>query len=84
MVWQDRIGGDFSASPILAGGHLYLFDHEGAGYVYEATGELHRVSKNQLATGCRASPVAVANQLIVRTLDHLYCLEASQAEQDAP
>lgn len=84
MVWQDRIGGDFSASPILAGGHLYLFDHEGAGYVYEAGGEPRRISKNQLATGCRASPVAVANQLIVRTLDHLYCLEASEAVQAAP
>jgi hypothetical protein len=84
MVWQDRIGGDFSASPIVAGGLLYLFDHEGAGYVYEAGGEPKRISKNQLATGCRASPVAVSNQLIVRTLDHLYCLESSEAELDAP
>ncbi len=29
LLWQKRLGGDFSASPILANGHIYAFDETG-------------------------------------------------------
>lgn len=74
LLWQDRVGGDFSASPIVADGKLYLFDHDGKSYVYEASGTKNQISANQLETGCRASPAAIGDCLIVRTVSHLYCI----------
>lgn len=73
QLWQERLGGDFSASPIVADGKLYLFDHEGKSYVYQADDSQTRLSMNELKSGCRASPVAVGDLLIVRTVTDLYC-----------
>jgi outer membrane protein assembly factor BamB len=71
VAWQLRLGGDFSSSPVLAGGNLFCFDEKGAGYVVSGEGKL--LHTNQLASGCLASPAVVDNELIVRTRDALYC-----------
>jgi outer membrane protein assembly factor BamB len=75
IAWQKRVGGDFSASPLVADGHLYCFDENGTGYVFEANGSGNLVSTNVLDDGCKASPIAIGRQLIVRTKSQLYCLE---------
>src|SRR5688572_27089646 len=36
LVWQSRIGGTFSASPIYAAGRIYAFDEDGKTTVLEA------------------------------------------------
>ena len=77
QVWQERLGGDFSASPIVAGKFLFVFDHDGKGYVYLADGSGTRVAINQLETGCRASPAVLGNQLLIRTTEALYLLGES-------
>ena len=74
QVWQERVGGDFSASPTIADGKLYLFDHDGKGYVFLADGSKTLVAQNTLDSGCRASPAAVGKRLIVRTVSHLYSI----------
>ncbi len=75
LVWQHRLGGDFSASPILIEDKLYLFDHEGKGYVIAADETGTILATNHLDSGCMASPAAVAGSLIVRTKQALYCIE---------
>ena len=65
MVWQERLGGDFSASPILAGNRIYCLDEKGKGHVYSIDGKL--IAVNTLDAGCLASPAVVGNDLIVRT-----------------
>jgi outer membrane protein assembly factor BamB len=75
IAWQKRVGGDFSASPLVSDGHLYCFDENGTGYVFEANGAGTLVSTNLLDDGCKASPIAIGRQLIVRTKSQLYCLE---------
>jgi outer membrane protein assembly factor BamB len=71
LVWQLRLGGDFSSSPVYAGGNVFCFDEKGAGYVVSSEGKL--LQTNQLTSGCLASPAIVGNELIVRTRDALYC-----------
>ncbi|MCU0710946.1 MAG: PQQ-binding-like beta-propeller repeat protein [Pirellula sp.] len=71
QVWQLRLGGDFSSSPVYAQGHLYCFDEKGAGHVVSSDGKL--LHTNQLDSGCLASPAIVDHDLIVRTRDALYC-----------
>jgi outer membrane protein assembly factor BamB len=71
MVWQIRLGGDFSSSPITANGLLYCLDEAGKGHVVSASGEV--ISTNQLPSGCLASPAAVGRDLILRTREAVYC-----------
>jgi outer membrane protein assembly factor BamB len=75
IAWQKRVGGDFSASPLIADDHLYCFDENGTGYVFKADGSGTLVATNTLEDGCKASPIALGRHMIVRTKSHLYCLQ---------
>ena len=66
---RSRIGGNFSASPILAGGNLYLFDLKGIVTVVKADDQLTLVSKSDLGSPIYASPAIIGNDLILRTKD---------------
>ncbi len=74
-VWQKRVGGNFSASPVLADGRIYLFDDAGKGTVIAAGREYEELAKNELEEGVLASPAVAGRSLFVRTRTHLYCLE---------
>ena len=76
VIWQNRLGGDFSGSPILAGNRIYCFDEQGKGHVVSVDGR--ELAVNSLDAGCLASPIAVGNDLIVRTRTSLYCLRESK------
>ncbi len=78
LVRQERLRGTFSASPILADGHIYFFNEDGAGYVVQPGSEWKLLASNRLGDGCLASPAAVGRLLIVRTKSHVYCLERLQ------
>lgn len=73
-VWRERLGGSFSASPILAGGRVYLFDHDGKAHVLNPGRTFDRVAENTLDDGCMASPVPLGTQLLVRTRSALYLI----------
>lgn len=64
---RNRIGGNFSASPVLAGELLYLSDRAGVVTVVKADNELTVVSKNNFASPILASPAILGNDLIIRT-----------------
>ena len=74
-IWQERVGGKFWASPLYAGGRLYLFDEDGQGHVLAVGREGKKLATNKLDDGCRASPAVAGNALFVRTLTHLYRIE---------
>jgi outer membrane protein assembly factor BamB len=76
-VWKHRLGGNFSASPILAGGHLYFGNHEGAVFVIRPGREFSQVAMNQLDGQIMASPAVVNDTLIFRTAESLYRLQQS-------
>ncbi|VTS05559.1 outer membrane protein assembly factor BamB family protein [Tuwongella immobilis] len=73
--WQERLGGAFCASPILANGNLYLCDEEGKIHVIAAKPEYESLAVNKLADGCMASPAVSGNALFIRTKTHLYRIE---------
>ena len=67
VISRRRIGGNFSASPILAGGNLYLSSREGKMTVVECSSRLATVAINKFDDTLMASPVLVGNDLLVRT-----------------
>ena len=74
-VWRERLGGNFSSSPILAAGRLYFFNEEGKCIIIEAGRTFKKLAENSLDTGSKASPAVSGKSLFVRTFTHLYCLE---------
>jgi outer membrane protein assembly factor BamB len=75
QVWQERLGGDFDASPVAGAGHIYFMDRDGGKtHVIEAGPTIKLIAVNKLDAGCMASPAVVGEDLIVRTKTHLYCI----------
>ncbi len=77
-VWRERIGGNFSASPLYADGKIFLLDESGKSTVIEAAPEFKVLGTGQLDDGFMASPAVSGNALFVRTRTHLYRIEEKQ------
>lgn len=71
IVWQERLAGNFSASPILAGDHLYFCSHEGIVIVVKPGERFVEVARNELEPRILASPAVIGNDLVFRTEDAL-------------
>ena len=72
MQQRKRIGGNFSASPLLAASNLYLSSREGVVTVVRCDEEMEVVASNKFGSKIMASPAVVDNDLIVRTSEKLY------------
>jgi outer membrane protein assembly factor BamB len=75
VVWEQKVGGDFSASPISAGGRIYFFDRDGKATVIQAGHEFKLLAENKLEDGCMASAAVSGKALFVRTRTALYRIE---------
>lgn len=75
MLWKERIGPDFAASPIYVDGHMYFFDARGKATVIEPGPVMKVIATNQLDDGCMASPAVVGKSLIVRSKKSLYRID---------
>ena len=71
-VWKKRIGGKFSASPLMVGDRIYLGSHEGTVTVISVGRESEVIAENQLDGQIMASPAVVDHSLIMRTADAIY------------
>jgi outer membrane protein assembly factor BamB len=82
-VWSGHLGGTFSASPVLAGEHLFATNESGRTYIFKATPKAFEVvGENQLGDEVLATPTICGDRIYLRvaTLDKgrrqewLYCL----------
>lgn len=73
--WRQRLGGDYSASPVYADGRIY-FTNEDCETVVIAPGKQFKLlSRNKLDGRCLASMGVSDQAFFVRTSEHLYRLE---------
>jgi outer membrane protein assembly factor BamB len=70
--------GTYSASPLLADGKIYCINEEGATTVVKAGPSFEVLGVNKLDSHTLASPVAVDDQIFIRTADYLYCIRQRQ------
>jgi outer membrane protein assembly factor BamB len=75
-LWRERVGGNYSASPLSAGDRLYVFSEEGKATVLHAGPQFKVLAENHLDEGCMASPAVVGSSLILRTRTHVYRVQA--------
>ena len=75
MVWNERVGGNYSSSPLLADGRFYVFSEEGKATVLAADRKFAKLAENTLEDGFMASPAVSGKSLILRTKTALYRIE---------
>lgn len=75
ILWQERIGGEFSASPSYADGKIWLFNEEGKTSVIASGKAFQLLAENQLGDGFMASPAIVGRSFFLRSRTHLYRVE---------
>jgi len=74
----DSIG-DVWATPVIAGGHLYILGRDGTIEVVATGPELETVAVNRLEEDVfDASPAVAGDELFVRGRSHLYCFAATE------
>ncbi|MDP7638193.1 MAG: PQQ-binding-like beta-propeller repeat protein [Candidatus Hydrogenedentes bacterium] len=67
--------GNFYASPLIAGGHLYAAREDGTIFVLKLGDKFEIASKIDMKEKIIASPAAISGRLLVRTDRHLFCIE---------
>ena len=75
IVWQERIGGKHSSSPIYADGKIYfLSEPDGESTIIEAGSEFRFVAHNKINEKCKASIAVSQGNLFIRTEQNLICI----------
>jgi outer membrane protein assembly factor BamB len=74
IVWQERIGGNYSASPVGADGHIYFLSDEGKTTVINAGPEFKVIAENSINEKLQASMAVSQGKLYIRTEKHLFCI----------
>jgi outer membrane protein assembly factor BamB len=79
--WQQRIGGKFSASPLLAGGRIYFQSERGETVVIKASKEYEEIARNHVGAGSEppetlASFAVIGSAILLRTKEDLYRIES--------
>jgi len=78
-LWKERLGGNYSGSPIAAGGRIYALAEDGSVVVLKAGKKFELVARNKVGDGSgeifRSSPGVISNDLLIRGDRTLYRLK---------
>ena len=74
--WQERLGGQFSASPLYADGAIYFQSEEGITTVIKAGKTYEQLAKNNLEEKTYASFAVADGAIYLRTETQLYRIQA--------
>jgi outer membrane protein assembly factor BamB len=73
-LWNGRLDGNFSSSPILVDGKIYAINEEGTVYVFAADKSgFKQLGVSSVGESVMASPAAADGRLIIRGQKHLFC-----------
>lgn len=74
--WAHRVGGKFSASPLLADGKIYVQSEAGETVIFRPDPERYtEVARNDLNEPTLATPGVLDHALLIRTASALYRIE---------
>ncbi len=76
QMWPARIPGVALtyASPIAAGGHVYLTGRSGTTVVIKDSDQFEIVASNSVGETVDATPAPAGDELFIRGENHLFCI----------
>jgi len=78
VLWRERLGDRYSASPVWADGKIYFLSDKGTTTVIQEGAEFNVLAKNELDETCKASPAISQRNIFIRSEKHLYCISQNQ------
>jgi outer membrane protein assembly factor BamB len=75
VVWQERLEGDYSASPVFAAGRLYFLSENGDTTVIAPGRAFKQLAVNPLEGTCQASLAISNGRIYIRSDKHLFCVK---------
>ena len=75
-IWAERLGGNFSGSPLLAGGRLYAISEDGEVVVVDASRTFRRHPGGRIPDGSHSTPSAGDRRMYLRGFASLSALPA--------
>jgi outer membrane protein assembly factor BamB len=76
-VWQKRLEGRFSMSPVVSGNKIILTNEQGKTFVLKAADQFELLAENDLDEGTLATPAVLDGRIYFRTAEHLLCIGSS-------
>ncbi len=73
IVWQEDLGKQY-ASPVLAGGLVYMPNDEGVITIIKPGPEFAVVAQNSIGEKMNASPAISNGKIYIRGYEHLFCI----------
>jgi outer membrane protein assembly factor BamB len=73
-VWQQRLEGVFSASPVAADGKVYFVSENGETLVMKAGRSPELLARNDLGVRSVASPAIAGGQIFLRSDNEIFCI----------
>ena len=82
-IWRGRLGGTFSASPVMVGEHIFATNEDGMTFIFRANPEVFElVAQNKLGDHVIATPVFCGSRIYMRVAEEaggqrqefLYCI----------
>lgn len=70
-IWQERVDGVFSASPVAGAGHVFFAAEGGTTFVVKAGATPEIVARNDVGERIIASPAIAGGRIFLRTDDHV-------------
>ena len=74
IVWQERVGGNHSASPVFTDSRIYFLSEAGETTVIAPSAEFKVLARNPLNEKCQASIAVSQGSLFIRGEKNLYCI----------
>jgi outer membrane protein assembly factor BamB len=82
-IWSERIGGNYSGSPVCVDGKLYGVSEDGEIVVLGASPEFQEFGRSPLGDGSHSSPAVANGRLYVRGFQRLVSLRAGTVVEAA-
>ena len=73
-VWTERVGGNFSGSPVCVNGLLYAASEEGEAVVVRAAPKFELLGRSPLGDRTYATPAVADGKMLFRTFGRVLCL----------
>ena len=74
VIWQERLAGNFSASPVCTGDHIYCVANNGDVFVVQAGDEYRLLGKSRLGEPTQSTPAIAGGRIFFRTEKSLFAL----------
>jgi outer membrane protein assembly factor BamB len=78
-VWEKRIGGNYSGSPLCVGGKLYCIEESGQVAVIDASPTFNSYGLSDLGDPSHSTPAVANGRMYLRSFHKLACLAAPKS-----